>query len=163
MSFLHGLDRGLAWIERASLVLLLVSLLGLGLVQVILRNVFASGLFWADEILRHLVLWIGLIGASLATREQCHLRMDVLAHGLSGHCQAGLRLTASLLAIVGCVFLAHAAWTYVSYEYMAQTKLSMGLPIWVAQSILPIGFAFMALRFALRAVDHIAQLRKGPM
>ena len=163
MSFLHRLDRGLVRLERACVALFLMCLLILGLAQVILRNIFASGLFWADDVLRHLVLWIGFIGASLATREQSHLRMDVLAHGLPWPYGVWLRLIASVLAMVGCILLAHAAWTYVSYEYMANTKLSLGLPIWVAQSILPVGFAGMALRFACQVCVHLEQLRKDPV
>jgi TRAP-type C4-dicarboxylate transport system permease small subunit len=163
MCFLHRLDRALAWLERASVVLFLVSLLLLGLAQVILRNVFASGLFWADDILRHLVLWIGFLGASLVTREQRHLRMDVLTHWLPWRYQAWLNLLTSLLAMAACALLAHAAWTYVVYEHMAGTKLSVGLPIWVAQSILPVGFACMALRFAFRALMQLGQLQKDPM
>jgi TRAP-type C4-dicarboxylate transport system permease small subunit len=46
MGFLHWLDHGLASFERALVVLLLSGLLGLGLLQVIERNVLASGFFW---------------------------------------------------------------------------------------------------------------------
>lgn len=163
MSLLHRLDRGLAWLERALVVLLLLTLLLLGFLQVILRNVFASGLFWADDVLRHQVLWLGFLGASLATREQRHLRMDVLAQWLPSRCQARLNLLASLLAVVGCVLLAHAAWTFVYDEYMAGMRLSVGLRSWVAQSILPLGFALMALRFAFCALTTLGQLRKDQM
>jgi TRAP-type C4-dicarboxylate transport system permease small subunit len=159
MSRLHRLDSGLAWLERTSVVVLLLSLLMLGLVQVVLRNVFASGLFWADEVLRHLVLWIGFIGASLATHEQRHLRMDVLAQWLPHRYQVWINLLTNLLAMVGCALLSHAAYTYVTYEYAAETTLSIHLPIWVAQIILPVGFACMALRFALRAYDRLGQFQ----
>ena len=80
MRLLHWLDHWLASLERALVVLLLSGLLGLGLLQVIERNVLASGLFWADELLQHLVLWLGF--GLLATREQRHLSIDVLSHFL---------------------------------------------------------------------------------
>ena len=67
MGLLHWLDHWLASLERVLVVLLLTGLLGLGLLQVIERNLLASGIFWADELRQHLVLWLSFLGASLAT------------------------------------------------------------------------------------------------
>ena len=89
MGLLHWLDHWLASFERAGVVLLLTGLLGLGLLQVIERNVLASGLFWADELMQHMVLWLGFLGASLATREHRHLSIDVLSHFLPARGSSG--------------------------------------------------------------------------
>ncbi|MDH3600200.1 MAG: TRAP transporter small permease [Candidatus Tectomicrobia bacterium] len=162
MAFIHRLDRLLAGLERAAVVVLLLSLLLLGLLQIILRNAFAGGLFWADEVLRHLVLWLGFLGASLATHEQRHLRMDVLARWLPAGAQPWLALLINLLAASGCMVLAQAAWTFVRFERESGAVLSVGLAVWIAQSIVPLGFALMALRFALGFLETLAQLRKAP-
>ena len=61
MVVLYRLDSMLAVVERALLVLLLSGLIGLGFLQMLLRNLFASGLFWADEVLRHVVVWLGML------------------------------------------------------------------------------------------------------
>jgi TRAP-type C4-dicarboxylate transport system permease small subunit len=161
MAFMHRLDRLLAGLERAAIVVLLCSLLLLGLLQIILRNVFAGGLFWADEVLRHLVLWLGFVGASLATHEQRHLRIDVLARWLPEGAQPCLGLLLNLVAASGCAILAQAAWTFVRFERESGAVLSVGLAVWMAQSIVPLGFALMALRFALRMLAALAQLRKA--
>ena len=110
MGLLHWLDHWLASLERALVVLLLSGLLGLGLLQVIERNVLASGLFWADELLQHLVLWLGFLGASLATREQRHLSIDVLSHFLPTRWQLWLGLLINTVALVLCLLLVQAAW-----------------------------------------------------
>lgn len=161
MAFMHRLDRLLAGLERAAIVVLLCSLLLLGLLQIILRNVFAGGLFWADEVLRHLVLWLGFLGASLATHEQRHLRIDVLARWLPEGAQPCLALLLNLVAASGCAILAQAAWTFVRFERESGAVLSVGLAVWMVQSIVPLGFALMALRFALRMLAALAQLRKA--
>jgi TRAP-type C4-dicarboxylate transport system permease small subunit len=161
MAFMHRLDRLLAGLERAAIVVLLCSLLLLGLLQIILRNVFTSGLFWADEVLRHLVLWLGFLGASLATHEQRHLRMDVLARWMPEGAQSWLDLLLNLVAASGCAILAQAAWTFVRFERESGVVLSVGLAVWMVQSIVPLGFALMMLRFALRMLEALAQLRKA--
>jgi TRAP-type C4-dicarboxylate transport system permease small subunit len=161
MAFMHRLDRLLAGLERVAIVVLLCSLLLLGLLQIILRNVFTGGLFWADEVLRHLVLWLGFLGASLATHEQRHLRMDMLARWMPEGAQSWLDLLLNLVAASGCAILAQAAWTFVRFERESGAVLSVGLAVWMVQSIVPLGFALMMLRFALRMLEALAQLRKA--
>jgi C4-dicarboxylate transporter, DctQ subunit len=161
MAFMHRLDRLLAGFERAVIVVLLCSSLLLGLLQIILRNMFAGGLFWADEVLRHLVLWLGFLGASLATHEQCHLRMDVFVRWMPEGAQPWLALLLNLVAASGCAILAQAAWTFVRFERESSAVLSVGLAVWMVQSIVPLGFTLMMLRFALQMLEALAQLRKA--
>jgi C4-dicarboxylate transporter DctQ subunit len=161
MSFLHYLDRVLAVIERATVVLLLTGLLVLGLLQVVLRNLFAGGLFGAEALLRHLVVWLGFLGASLATRERRHLSMNVLGQALPVWCQPWCTLLTDLAACFVCALLTQAAWRFVQYEHAAGTVLAFGLATWLAQSIMPLGFLLMTLRFALRALATLQHLVHG--
>jgi TRAP-type C4-dicarboxylate transport system permease small subunit len=158
MKLLHWLDYWLASLERALVVLLLTGLLGLGLLQVIERNVLASGIFWADELLQHIVLWLGFLGASLATREHRHLSIDVLNHFLPVQWQGWLALLVNIVALVLCILLVQAAWGLVRSEYTAGTMLTFGVPAWLAQSIIPLGFGAITLRFALRLMETLARL-----
>ncbi len=158
MGLLHWLDHWLASLERALVVLLLTGLLGLGLLQVIERNVLASGLFWADELLQHLVLWLGFLGASLATRERRHLSIDVLSHFLPTRWQLWIELLVNTAALVMCTLLVQAAWGLVRSEYTAGPMLTFGVPAWLAQSIIPLGFGAITLRFALRLVETLCLL-----
>jgi len=158
MGLLHWLDHWLASLERALVVLLLTGLLGLGLLQVIERNVLASGIFWADELLQHMVLWLGFLGASLATREHRHLSIDVLSHFLPRQWQLWLELLVNAVALVMCTLLVQAACGLVRSEYTAGTVLTFGAPAWLAQSIIPLGFGAITLRFAVRLVATLRQL-----
>jgi C4-dicarboxylate transporter DctQ subunit len=152
MRTLQQLEQGMCVLERAAVLVSFVGLLLLGFLQIILRNVFAGSLFGADEILRHLVLWIGFFGASLATREKRHLRIDLLSRVLPPRYEPWLDGAGNLLSMVGCAMLAQAAWTFVSEEWRAQTTLTVGVAAWVAQSVIPLGFCLMACRFALHVV-----------
>ena len=158
MGLLRWLDHWLASLERALVVLLLSALLGLGLLQAIERNVLASGIFWADELLQHMVLWLGFLGASLATREHRHLSIDVPSHFLPPRWQLWLGSLVNTIALVLCMLLVQAAWGLVRSEYTAGTMLTFGVPTWLAQSIIPLGFGAITLRFALRLVETLARL-----
>jgi hypothetical protein len=43
--------------------------------------------------------------------------------------------------------LAQAGWAFVQLERDSGAVLSVGLAVWIAQSIVPLGFSLMALRF----------------
>ena len=158
MGLLHWLDHWLASLERALVVLLLTGLLSLGLLQVIERNVLASGIFWADELLQHMVLWLGFLGASLATREHRHLSIDVLSHLLPRRWQLWLDLLVNTVTLMMCMLLVQAAWGLVRSEYTAGTVLTFGVPAWLAQGVIPLEFGAITLRFAVRLVATLRQL-----
>lgn len=160
MGFWQQLEQWTTALERSAVVVSFAALLLLGLLQIILRNVFASGLLGTDELLRHLVLWIGFLGASLATREQRHLRIDILARVLPTRYQPWLDCVTHLLALAGCVLLAQAAWAFVREEWSAGTMLATGIAAWIAQSIIPLGFCLMACRFAIHVINACAQLTR---
>jgi TRAP-type C4-dicarboxylate transport system permease small subunit len=162
MARLQRLDRCLALVEGAAVGVLLAGLLGLGLWQMLLRNLFASGLFWGDALLRHLVLWLAMLGASLATREQQHLSLDLLTRFLPGAYRPWMTLLTNLGAVLVCALLSQAAWRFVQDEYTAGTMLDFGVATWIAQSILPLGFLSMTLRFALRVLEALRQLGRRP-
>jgi TRAP-type C4-dicarboxylate transport system permease small subunit len=147
-------------LERTLVVLLLVALLLLGLLQILLRNLAAGGFFWGDEVLRHLVLWLGFLGASMATRDERHLRIDVLVRVVPTRYHPWLTLYTNLFACLVCVLLLQAAWRFVHDEHMAGIVLSFGVATWVVQSVVPLGFLCMALRFATRAYDSLLRLRQ---
>ncbi len=159
IAWLRTLDAWGARLERYAVVLLLTSVLVIGLWQILARNVLAQGLFWADELLQHLVLWLGFLGASLATREQRHLRIDLLTRLLPAW-QPWLAVLVHGAAALICLVLAAAAWGFLRMEGLAGTRLTFGVPAWLAQSIIPLGFTIMALRFALHGVDTLLHLRQ---
>ena len=54
-------------VEVGVVTALLLLLVGVGFLQIVLRNFFQTGLLWGDPLMRHAVLWLGCLGASLAT------------------------------------------------------------------------------------------------
>ena len=60
-------------IEDSLLVVILSSMIALAIFQIISRNLFSEGVVWIDPLLRTLVLWIGLSGAIVATRQDNHI------------------------------------------------------------------------------------------
>lgn len=155
------IDRYLAYLEN-SVIVLLVTVMVLGsFLQIVLRLAVDGGFLWGDIFLRHLVLWIGFIGASLATRDDKHISIDVLSRITPATVMPYIRIVVNLATIFVCVVLSDAAWTFVEYEIEAETILFNDVPAWIFQIIMPIGFGLIAFRLALKTLMLILSLISG--
>ena len=142
--WLHRIENGVLTV----LVLILVALAG---TQIFMRNAFGGGFSWADPFLRTLVVWTAMLGALAAVRDDKHIAVDVLQRFLPPHAQRAARIVTLLFAAAICAMLAWYGATLVGIDWDGGAKSDFGLPNWLLESILPIGFCLMALRFVLRA------------
>lgn len=145
---MRWLDHWLARLEGAAVACILLGILGLGLFQILARNLWSGGVFWIDELLQQAVLWLLFLGASLATRERRHLHIEGFSRLLPGVWQPYITMVIHTTALVICALLCQAAWRFVSLERQAGTMLAFGVPTWAVQSIMPLTFLTMTLRFA---------------
>jgi len=142
-------------IEDALLVLLLGAMIVLAGTQIVLRNLFDGAIVWADPLLRVAVLWVGMIGAMVATRNDRQISIDAVSRFLPDLWKARMRVVTDLFtAVVSAV----VAWS--AYRLMVDDRAAGGLaiakvPVWVCESILPVAFAVIALRYLLFAIKHL--------
>ncbi len=163
MKTLRWFDTLFSKIESGFLVLTLGTMVILAFAQVVLRNLFGTGFVWADTIVRHLVLWVGFIGAALAVREERHIGIDALTKFLSPGATRVVRIVTSAFAALVCFFLAAAAWTYLKLDREVGGVLVLSLPSWVGILIIPAGYIVLAFHFLVKVVEHAAAaLRKTP-
>lgn len=158
MSLLRAFDRWLVKAETALLVLFLSSMILLAFLQVVLRNFFGMGFLWADPLVRHLVIWVGFIGATIAVHEERHIGIDALSRFFSPRMQDAVRVLTSLFAIVVCYFLADAAWVFLLDEKASDSEFMLEVPTWIALTIIPAGYLLMAFHFLVRIVEHVMRL-----
>lgn len=138
--------------EDALLIASFVAMLVFAGMQITLRNFFGSGFDWIDPLLRILVLWVGMLGAVVATREDRHISIDVLSRFVPRRALPWLKRVSAIVTAIICALLAWHTFRFVRDEYAWSDVEVAGLPVWIWQSILPIGFALMTWRFALNAV-----------
>ncbi len=154
LRLIHGL-------ESALLYLLVVLLLGLSVYQIVLRNVFESGLYWADPLLRVVVLWLALVGAMIASREGGHIKIDVLSHYLGERAQEiSIAMTGFFSAVV-CFIAAYYGVLFVADEREYGMMAFANVPAWVCEAIIPLGLAVIGLRFVFEAFAGLSG-RKAP-
>lgn len=149
---LNGLLRFLHRIEDGVLVLLLAGMIGIAVAQIVLRNGFDSGFLWADTMLRILVLWIGLTGALVASRDQRHISIDVLGRFLPRPLARGVSVFNALFTAGISAALAWYTFEFVQMEYESPSLAFANVPTWACESIIPLTFALIALRYICVAI-----------
>jgi TRAP-type C4-dicarboxylate transport system permease small subunit len=156
MNVIRALDRFLVRIEEILLVVFLGAMVILAFTQVVLRNLFGTGMLWADPLVRHFVLWAGFLGGALATSADRHISVDALTRFLSPRLKAGTGVLTNLFAAIACFFLAQAAWAFVLSERTAGSSTVLDIPVWAAACIVPAGYGLMLLHFLVRAIEGLA-------
>lgn len=120
-----------------------------------------SGLIWAQKLALVLTIWVAMLGASIATREGRHLKIDAAEKLFKGPARRIIGVVGNLIAAVACGALAVLAVMQLRAHYAlySETEGAAGefeglpLPMWLGFTILPLSFAIMALRFVAAAVD----------
>lgn len=144
----ESFDTALAGWEGFALNTLLFVMLAAGFIQVVLRNLFHTGILGADLLLRQGLLWLGLLGASLAARGAGrHIEIDIVSRLIPPHWANHARRLTDLFAALVCALLARASLLFLMSEFAAKSRIAGVFPAWIFQLILPAGFALMAVRF----------------
>jgi len=134
-----------------TLVSILLSVMILiAFLQIVLRNIFATGFTWGDPLVRNLVLWVGFIGAAIATREGKHISIDVVSQLVPSRGKVVIEGIIHVSSFIICGLLTFAAVKFISNEALMGNSTFLGIRAWVPELILPITFGLMTLRFGFR-------------
>jgi tripartite ATP-independent transporter DctM subunit len=129
----------------------LAGIMILPLAEIFSRKFLGGGIPGSGPIAQNLTLWVGLFGAAIAAREGKLLtlatgeflprgRLGDIAHIVS----ATIGAAVSTLFVLGGIRL-------VQSDREAGDEIAIGIPTWIADLALPIGFALIALRLVWRA------------
>jgi TRAP-type C4-dicarboxylate transport system permease small subunit len=142
-------------LEEVLLIFLLALMVCLAFLPILFRNVIATGLIWIDPLLRHLVLWVALLGASLATRQERHIKIDLLSNYLPGAKQRVVQGGLDLLAALVCLSLVLPGIDFVREEAQVGKFLILGIPLWVSQAVIPVMLGVIGARFVFAGWRHL--------
>lgn len=149
---LLAIGRLFSRVEDLLLATLLGAMILLAVGQIVQRNLFDNGFVWTDELLRLLVLWLTMVGSIIASRNDHHIRMDLLINLLSPVWQSYLKRVVFLITTAACSGLSWASLRFVLMEAEFGSLLLGSYPAWWFQSVLPVGFFLIAWRYLLLTI-----------
>ena len=143
--------RGWALFDEGLSSAALVGMMVIPLVEIFLRRFLDHGIENAPLLVQHLGLVLAMFGAILAERGG---HLTSLGTGLAASHRpaiaAGARIFAQSSAAVLCGMLGHASWSFVASEIDGARELAYGVPVWVWQAVMPLGFVLLGFKIGSR-------------
>jgi tripartite ATP-independent transporter DctM subunit len=135
--------------------LLAFALLAMTLLPVaeLLMRRFRTGIAGISPVVQHGTLIVSMIGAVVAARQKRLLSLGT-AEFLKGKTREHAMLFAMSIAAATAAILAAASFRFVAVEREGHATLAWGIPLWWAEAILPIGFAWITLHVLLTSSDR---------
>ncbi len=126
----------------------------------LLQWLFPNGLIWSQVFALCGMLWVGFLGASLATHERAHLTLEIMEFLWRGRVKAHIGRFGAFFAAAFCAVLGYLSWLNVRYhlDTWLESDGAAGVfdafpaPKFIVFGIMPVSFTVMALRFLARAV-----------
>ena len=173
MKILRRIDSAIARTEQGLLFLMLTLIVGVNLMQISFRliqslirivgsDIVLSAPSWPADINRILVLWIAMVGGSLATRNNEHIKVDFLTRIISGRVRIIINSIIFIAGITVCSLLVFFSYEFLMMEYeLKETLVALPVPLWCIQLIIPVGFMVIAFRFFLLLLAAPPNLNKA--
>lgn len=131
--------------------LALLAMAALPLAEALLRGLFGVGIPGSFPFVQHLTLWVTFLGAALAAREGKLLALATGEFLPAGRWRRTAQIFAAAVASAVSILLCRASMDLALIEREAGTTVAVGVPVWVAQLAMPIGFGLIAVRLVWRA------------
>ena len=138
-------------IENLILAFAMVSMALIPVIEIGLRAMLGTGIAGAASFTQHFVLIAGMLGAAVAAREGKLISLAAVPALLRGQGLEVARLIAGAVAVAVSAVLCAASMQLVLAERAGGNVIAYGIPVWVGQAILPVGFALIAWRTARAA------------
>ena len=140
--------RRLVLVENLALAAALATLALLPIAEIILRATVQAGIPGAQAFAQHFALVVGMLGAAVAAREARLLSLSTLQDLLRGRALGLARFFAGVVALSVTALLCLASLEFVLAERVGGNVIAHGVPVWLGEAVLPLGFALIAARLA---------------
>ena len=146
----HFVER-LKWGEDTLAIAVFAILTFFPTLEILTRLIGRPGIPASPVLVQHMTLWIGFIGAVLATRQNKLLsltRKPLFQQDEIFHPGRWLAKNISFIVILALFW---GSLNLVMIEYQFPTNIAPGILRWVAQSIMPLGFLLIAAQIFLKS------------
>jgi C4-dicarboxylate transporter DctQ subunit len=159
VNMMKTLNKILNRIEEITVGVALVVAVTLTFIEVILRKFFGSSLGFTHEVVVYLLIYVGLIGASIGVRKKVHIGVDLAIKQFSVKWQKGI--------VIGTT-IASTSFTFIitllgiqqvkTIAAFGQVTPEMEIPLFVPLLIVPLAFGLMSIRF----IQELIKVWKTP-
>lgn len=155
MELIRKVDAAVARCEKGLIILLFWGLIGLIVFNIVARNLFQLSFSKIFEIAPACVLWLALLGGSLALREGRHIRLELFLR----YCPQRVRRMAAV-AVNLCGMLIMAVLVYAALIFLVNELALFGM--WGGVAIIfPLFFLLAFFRLTTRLIFTLGEFRES--
>lgn len=159
----HGLPGWWSFIEDRILLnvatILMMAAIGFMFYEAASRSLLSESHWWAEELVRFLVVWSVLLSLGVGTRHGHYIRMDLLLNMMPHRVRMAFAWLNSLIGLAFSVLLVIAGVQEVAHLQAIGmfTESNLDLPLWTVRLVLPLGGVLYGFAF----VGNIILLLRG--
>ncbi len=138
--------------NRWALILLLAAMSVIIFTNVALRYLTNQSLEWAEEVSRHMMIWLTFLGAGPVLRYGGHIAVENLQDALPARGAMAVRIVVAALLFAFFGFMAWYGWLYMERTMFQLTAVTQ----------LPFAYIYSAMLFGgLLLIVHFVLVVKG--
>ena len=138
-------------VETAVISVLSLIMIVLPILEIILRKVRDAGVPNGSIFVQHTGMWLGFLGAVIATGAGKHLGLASTSFIPEGRWRTTALIYGSMVASVTTMVLAYASWLVIQAHRQGNDHIAGNIPAWWSELIVPTSFVLMSLRFIWHA------------
>ena len=142
------------WGEDTLAIVIFSAMTLLPVLETVTRLFNTNSIPASQVLVQHFTLWIGFVGAVLATRQNKLLaltREPLFNNAERPHFGKWLAKVTTFLVLVA---LTWGSWELLKIEFEYPMDIAPNIPRWVAQLIMPIGFGLMAAQVYFKSYKN---------
>lgn len=133
------------------------------IINVFLRYVMNTGLFWTEEVVTGLFVWAVFIGSAAGYKRHKHIGVDFLVKKLPGGIQKVVNLFVDVILVLINGYLTYLSFVYISSSYLKPTPVLGISSVWISSSLF-ISFLLMtvySIVFLIKTIQDKEQIVGG--
>ena len=138
-------------VENLAVAFALLAMGLLPVLEMLLRGLFSLGLPGSVGYVQNLTLWVGFLGAIIASRERRHLNLSTAKLVLPAALKPAVEAATAFVSVAVSAGLFWASLQFVLSDMADPLRIGGWLPLWCVESVLPISFLVITLRFVTQA------------
>jgi tripartite ATP-independent transporter DctM subunit len=134
-------------VEMWATVVLSLAMVILPVLEIVLRAARGEGVPGGSKYVQHLMVWLGFVGAVIATGTGKHLGLATTTFLKEAKWRTAAMVFTSMVSAVTCLVLTYASYQVVKANAESSDLLAGGIPVWWSEIIVPVSLALITIRF----------------
>lgn len=151
---LNGIDKGVGKVELFLIQFSVLAIAFIMTAQIVLRYLFNSPIYWAEEVCVILMINMTFFGLSSLVHCRALVAVHLLRNFVSAKVQKAISLLISLLIIVVMILLTYHAVSWVANpNTQFEIAETVGIPKWTLYAIMPTAMITMTYHYIIYTID----------